>query len=427
MKRLILGLAVAGMLVAAALSGSQKPSAPGTVSVQVEERNPWTHLRLNEGADIFHFLVVSDRTGGHRARIFSQAVEQINLLQPAFVVSVGDLIEGYTKDGVKLGDEWKEFQSFVCKLQMPFFYVAGNHDVANEFQEKQWQERFGRRYYHFVHRNVLFLMLCTDDPATAKDGNISKEQVAYVQRALRENEGVRWTIVALHKPLWSQGNLDKNGWLEVEKALAGRPYTVFAGHVHRYQKFVRQGMNYYQLATTGGASRMRGVKYGEFDHFVWVTMKKEGPVLANLMLDGIYPENMKPPITAEEGVSIANRRPVYPVKGKVHFEGTPTPDAAVVFYLIEGKKMTRAADALVEADGSFALSTYKAFDGAPAGQHAVSVVWREGAGPNRLPDRYANPATSGLRVQVKSEPNDFAFDLTRLSPPAPEGKGDNPK
>ena len=54
---------------------------------------------------------VSDRTGGHRARIFSQAVEQINLLQPAFVVSVGDLIEGYTKDTTKLADQWTEFQT----------------------------------------------------------------------------------------------------------------------------------------------------------------------------------------------------------------------------------------------------------------------------------------------------------------------------
>ena len=31
-----------------------------------------------------------------------------------------------------------------------------------------------------------------------------------------------------------------------------------------------------------GSSRMRGVPYGEFDHIVWVTMKKDGPLLANI-------------------------------------------------------------------------------------------------------------------------------------------------
>jgi hypothetical protein len=145
-------------------------------------------------------------------------------------------------------------------------------------------------------------------------------------------------------------------------------------------------------------------------------------VLANLMLDGIYPENMQQAVTDEEGVARALKA-VYPVKGKVHFEGTPTPEAVVVFYLMDGKKLTRAADALVEADGSFAPTTYKAFDGTPAGQYAVTVSWREGGGPNRLPDRYASPTTSGLRAQVKpGGPNEFSFDLTRVARPGPETK-----
>lgn len=32
---------------------------------------------------------------------------------------------------------------------------------------------------------------------------------------------------------------------------------------------------------------MRGVADGEFDQIVWVTMKDSGPVIANVMLDGI--------------------------------------------------------------------------------------------------------------------------------------------
>jgi hypothetical protein len=84
-------------------------------------------------------------------------------------------------------------------------------------------------------------------------------------------------------------NVEKTNWLAMEKALSGRPYTVFAGHHHFFKKFVRNGRNYYQLATTGGVSKMRGIPYGEFDHIVWVTMKKDGPILANLMVEGIFP------------------------------------------------------------------------------------------------------------------------------------------
>ena len=67
---------------------------------------------------------------------------------------------------------------------------------------------------------------------------------------------------------------------------------MFAGHRHNYKRFERNGKLYYQLATTGGASQLRGVAQGEFDHIVWVTMKDDGPVLANLMLDGIYADNL---------------------------------------------------------------------------------------------------------------------------------------
>ena len=116
------------------------------------------------------------------------------------------------------------------------------------------------------------------------------------------------------------------------KLLADRQYTVFAGHIHVYQKFIRQGRSYYQLATTGGGSKMRGVPYGEFDHFVWVTMKKEGPVFANVLLDGILPENLSPPISDEEGVPTKNRKEVFSARGKVLLQGKPVAQARVLLF-----------------------------------------------------------------------------------------------
>jgi hypothetical protein len=413
MKRLFLGVMALGLCVAAVAFSSNLKTGTADLSVERQERNPWTSLRLNNDPADFQFAIVSDRTGGHRARVFSQAVEQLNLLQPEFVLSVGDLIEGYKEDRTKLTDEWREFQGYVSKLQMPFFYLPGNHDLSNPAQVSLWGEKFGRRYYHFVYRNVLFLLLNSDDPNDSNPhgiGQIGKEQLAYVKRALDENPNVRWTIVALHRPLWDLPEIEQTGWLAIEKLLAGRPYTVFAGHIHRYKKYVRQGQNYYQLATTGGASKVRGVRYGEFDHLVWVTMKKDGPVLANLLLDGIYTENMKRPVTDETGVPLVNPKVLQEVRGKVYFEGSPAPNALVTFYLMNpaDKKLTRTADGMVEADGSFLLSTYAANDGVPVGEYAVSVVWWDPLvdengkpGPNLLPAHYATPEASGLRAQIK--------------------------
>jgi hypothetical protein len=420
MKRIAIGLGVCALVGAAvAFSRPGKPAAD--LAVEKEARNPWTGLNLNNDPAEFQFAIVSDRTGGHRPKVFSRAVERLNLLQPEFVLSVGDLIEGGRKSDEKLLAEWKEFDSYVKKLQMPFFYVPGNHDVGNAATDAVWQKRFGRRHYHFVYRNVLFLILNTDDPPGSGAGNLGKEQVADAKKALADNKGVRWTVVALHKPIWTSPRVAASGWLEVEKALADRPYTVFCGHIHRYRKFVRQGRSYYQLATTGGGSKMRGVEYGEFDHLVWVTMKKDGPILANVLLDSILPDDLKVPESAEEGVSTRGRKPTHPVKGKVYFEGAPTPGAYVVLTQAapEGKRGVRA-DALVEADGSFRPSTYTAFDGVPAGTYHVTVVWRkpfvtaEGKpGPNLLPARYADVKTSDLKVKVEPGANELELALKK--------------
>ena len=199
---------------------------------------------------------------------------------------------------------------------------------------------------------------------------------------------MRWTIVAVHRPLWTAAYGAKNGWGDVEKSLKGRSYTVFAGHVHRYEKFVRQDMNYYQFATTGGSSMMRGLEYNEFDQLVWVTMKKDGPLLANLLLDSILPENLQKVKTDEPGISTAKRLTTHPAGGFVYFEGTPIPGAVVT---LTSDKFARPAKlvGVVEADGSFQLSTYKAFDGALAGEYQVAVTAGKSGLHAELPAKYA--------------------------------------
>ncbi len=425
MKRLGVALIALCLLGAAAAFSRTKTLDTtrvfGDLAVRAEARNPWTHVSLNNDPEEFQFAIVSDRTGGHRDKIFSRAVEKLKLMQPEFVVSVGDLIEGGNKPKEQLEAEWKEFDEYVARLPMPFFYVPGNHDVGVLRSADLWKERLGRRYYHFRYKNVLFVCLNSEDPPGAGAGRFSKEQIEFVRQTLAANRDVRWTIVALHKPVWTAADQENRGWLDIEKALADRPYTVFCGHVHRYQKFVRNGRNYYQLATTGGGSKMRGVPYGEFDHIVWVTMKKAGPVFANVMLDAILPDDLRTPESNEKGVSTARRQPTHPVRGRVYFDGSPAAGAYVVFHRTEAANgRVLRADGLVDADGSFVLSTYTPNDGAPAGDYKVTVVWRQPflntsgrPGPNRLPNQYARAETTPLTIAVKAGQNDVAVDVAK--------------
>ena len=297
MKKLAISLSAATLLLLVAIlsAGSESSRETGDLQARIGPKNPWTHLDLNNRRENFQFVIVTDRTGGRRPGVFAAAVEKINLLQPEFVISVGDLIEGGTEDRGQLALEWAEFEGLVSNLEMPFFYVPGNHDITNQVMRRLWDRKFGRSYYSFRYHDVLFLCLNTEDPSGQGRYHISTEQRQWVKTILDEHENVRWTFVFLHKPVWMY-DVDhaESGWTSVEEALGKRPYTVFSGHHHSYKKWVRNGREYYMLATTGGTSKLRGKQAGEFDHVVWVTLKDSGPVLANLMLDGIEDKNIGP-------------------------------------------------------------------------------------------------------------------------------------
>lgn len=249
--------------------------------------HPWTHLNLANKARNFQFAIVADRTGKHRPGVFAEAVDKLNLLKPEFVLSIGDYIEGKIEDNAELDRQWDEFDSLVQKLEMPFFYLPGNHDISNAVMAEKWRQRLGQSYYHFVYRNVLFLCLNTEDPSKR---SISDSQLDYFRNVLDSHSHVRWTLVFMHQPVWMAPLLDN--WSKLEDLLADRDYTVFAGHVHTYSKSMRKGRTYHTLSLTGGGgggpdSAPAGVDNCQFDHVVWVTMTDQGPAMANLLLEGI--------------------------------------------------------------------------------------------------------------------------------------------
>ncbi|MDQ8182841.1 metallophosphoesterase [Pelagicoccus sp. SDUM812005] len=263
---------------------------PRVIIEESDTVNPWTGLDLNNDPSNFQFAIITDNTTGGREGVLEDAFRKLNWLQPEFVMSVGDLIQGYTTDRKQLEYEWNEFEGFVDKLEMPFFYVAGNHDYTNPVMAEVWKERYGASYYSFVYHDVFCLVLNSNDEE--RPHAMTQEQVDWALAEIEKHPDPRWTMVFIHTPLWDRE--DPTGkWPQIEEALQGRDFTVFAGHHHRYVKHSRQGKEFYTLATTGGNSGLRGPRFGEFDHVVWVTMTDEGPILANLILEGIWDENVR--------------------------------------------------------------------------------------------------------------------------------------
>jgi hypothetical protein len=440
MKRFLLLLAAFSCFALIALSTTaQQDKAPDKLNagfvVAADAKNPWTSLTPNVAPDQFQFAIVSDRTGGHRKGVFSKAVHQVNLLQPAFVMSVGDLIEGARQVETNK-TQWEEFDKYAKQFAMPFFYCAGNHDGDTKLKAEVWTERLGKAYYHFLYQNCLFLILNSNDLAInpAAPGargprtGFGKEQIQYVEKTLKENDGVRWTFVFMHHPVWAARDLTANGWLDFEKLFAGRQYSMFCGHEHIFRKFLRNDHSYYQLATTGGASSMRGVEYGEFDQIAWVTMKKTGPVIAQVALEGIYRDDLSRIEASDEGGSPPTViEGLNDVVGSVTMDGKPVTGLLVQFVPLDdpaargGREYALpGGSAILRLDGSYTVQQHRGPTGLKAGRYAVTfapttpltVDNREKENP--VPEKYRDPKTTPFQVEVKKDVrNRFDFKLER--------------
>ena len=125
----------------------------------------WTAKDFQNNPENFQFAIIGDRTGGANAQgAFVLAMGQLNLLQPEFVINVGDIMENFSNDKEELNGEWNEVDAMLNKLNMPFVRTPGNHDIANDVAQQVWLERHGATYYLFVYKNVLFIVLDSEDP-----------------------------------------------------------------------------------------------------------------------------------------------------------------------------------------------------------------------------------------------------------------------
>jgi hypothetical protein len=289
------------------------------------DAKPWTDKKFQDNPRNFQFAIVGDRTGGANVQeTFKLAMDQINLLQPEFVINVGDIIEGYSDEKAELNAEWDEMDEMLNTLGMPFFRTPGNHDIANKTAQQVYRERHGATYYSFVYKNVLFLVLDsedppreapegireklgeynrlqTEDPAKAKEMlaefmsdeavvaglskpvEFSKPQMDWIEKSLANHSEVRWTFLFLHEPAWENPS---DSFKAIQKLLKDRAHTFFAGHLHYYDYDNIDGHEHITMGPAGASFHHEGP--GNVDHVMWVTMTDGGPQMGNIALKGLF-------------------------------------------------------------------------------------------------------------------------------------------
>lgn len=320
---------LASALVNAAPIDFQTSAANPQFAVTAHQaQRPYTDLAAAPDRPAeFTFALLSDRTGFAREGVFERAIAMTNLFNPDFVVQVGDTIEGYTEDIHEIWGQWREFDAITAGLDAPLFRTPGNHDVSNAVMRAEWVRRYGALYHAWTYRDLLFIVLDTQDPPPTIEemahgmsqeqftellermhqdlqdnpqefiqsqkahiegpmgARFSDEQIAWLTRILDANLVARHTFVFMHIPCWQ--DKDSADYTALRAALGDREYTVFGGHCHNYKREVIDGRDWIRLGSTGGVW-VTDEDEGNWDHITLVSVTGSGVRIANVLLEGIF-------------------------------------------------------------------------------------------------------------------------------------------
>lgn len=111
------------------------------------------------------------------------------------------------------------------------------------------------------------------------------------------------------------------------------------------------------------------------------------------------------------------RLPVFTVQGKVMLNGKPAEKIMVVLHPLGELNMQGAPkpNAKTNNDGIYAISTYDAKDGAPAGKYAVLLYWfRSEADEDGITDRFAGKYSNPLKPVMTVEIHDGENQLKTI-------------
>ena len=203
-------------------------------------------------SDSFRFAILGDRTGEAQAGVYEQVWKEVAAENPAFVVSVGDSIQGLNDAGAEA--EWRQFDRMLTPFRRyPLYLAPGNHDVWSAESERLFQHYTGHPvHYSFDYGRAHFTVL---DNSRSED--LSPEELAFLESDLKAHAGQPLKIVVSHRPSWLVEVALRNPRLALHQ-LARRygVQYVIAGHVHQMLHLELDGVTYVSMASSGGHLRL---------------------------------------------------------------------------------------------------------------------------------------------------------------------------
>jgi predicted MPP superfamily phosphohydrolase len=215
----------------------------------------------------FRFVILGDRTGETQPGVYEQVWKQAAADHPAFVITVGDTIQG--GDDSTAHREWRE----VKKLWPPIvqYLTPGNHDIWSELSESLYIKYSGHPVHYSFDRDQAHFTILDN----SRDDNFSAEELVWLESDLRGTKKPL-KVVFSHRPSWLIRVLLKNPQDPVHQlAKKYGVHYVVSGHVHQMIHSEFEGVTYLSMPSAGG--HLRGtMKYEDGWFFAHTLVEVSG-------------------------------------------------------------------------------------------------------------------------------------------------------
>lgn len=243
--------------------------------------------------DEFHFIVLGDAQFDDTTG-FNRIIDQVRRLYPAFVIQVGDLIDGYDSDLGLIQAEWRRFQHQISPIaDIPYYAIAGNHDVYGGNKqpdaglERIFEDTWGPLYFSFTYKNALFIGLNSDSKEAP--ASVSDEQLQWMSAILAKSDA-QHKFVFMHRPPMQM----KNAAVLHQLFIQGGVQQVIYGHHHHLHHFERDGVHY-TMTNAGGRMAHKVKAVGGFAHFLHIAVRGNTSSVAVIEADSVHAQDMVDP------------------------------------------------------------------------------------------------------------------------------------
>jgi Icc protein len=146
---------------------------------------------------------------------YRKAIDTINILNPDFVLTGGDLVMDALNQTYGRSDSlYRLYEKETGRFHMPVYNTVGNHEVygwqrkeagleeSPEFGKKMYENRIGKRYYSFDHKGWHFMVLDAVYRSEGGDyiGKIDDAQIEWIKEDLQKTGKETPITVSVHIP-----------------------------------------------------------------------------------------------------------------------------------------------------------------------------------------------------------------------------------